>query len=79
MHPQIAEIVEGLVARRKYIYLCTNALLLEEKLECSRPVSTSFFGAHGWPEGAPRFCGVPRRRIRDRGGGHRKAVKAGFA
>ena len=33
MHPQIAEIVEGLVARKKYIYLCTNALLLKEKLD----------------------------------------------
>ena len=32
MHPQIGEIVEGLVARKKYIYLCTNALLLKEKL-----------------------------------------------
>ena len=26
MHPQIVEIVDGLVARKKYIYLCTNAL-----------------------------------------------------
>ncbi len=33
LHPQIKEIVEGLIARRKYIYLCTNALLLKEKLE----------------------------------------------
>ena len=32
MHPQIGEIVEGLVARKKYIYLCTNALLLKEKI-----------------------------------------------
>src|ERR1700747_3829553 len=32
MHPQIAEIVKGLVARKKYIYLCTNALLLKEKM-----------------------------------------------
>src|SRR3979490_2937844 len=30
MHPQIGEIVAGLVERKKYIYLCTNALLLEE-------------------------------------------------
>src|SRR5580658_8396524 len=28
MHPEIDKIVEGLVARKKYIYLCTNALLL---------------------------------------------------
>ncbi|NDQ55709.1 MAG: adenosyl-hopene transferase HpnH [Acidipila sp.] len=33
MHPRIAEIVEGLVARKKYVYLCTNGLLLREKLD----------------------------------------------
>ncbi len=32
LHPHIKEIVEGLVARRKYVYLCTNAILLKEKL-----------------------------------------------
>ena len=29
IHNEIGEIVEGLVARKKYIYLCTNALLLK--------------------------------------------------
>ncbi len=33
LHPQIGEIVRQLIARRKYIYLCTNALLLKKKLE----------------------------------------------
>ncbi|MBL0926046.1 MAG: adenosyl-hopene transferase HpnH [Phycisphaerales bacterium] len=33
LHPQIKEIVEGLVARRKYVYVCTNALLLKQRLE----------------------------------------------
>src|ERR1039457_614502 len=33
LHPEIKEIVEGLVARKKYIYLCTNDLLLKEKIE----------------------------------------------
>lgn len=33
MHPQMAEIVRGLVERKKYIYLCTNALLLKERLD----------------------------------------------
>ena len=32
LYPDIGELVERLVQRRKYIYLCTNALLLEEKL-----------------------------------------------
>jgi hopanoid biosynthesis associated radical SAM protein HpnH len=33
MHSKIDEIVRGLIARGKYIYLCTNALLLKEKLD----------------------------------------------
>jgi hopanoid biosynthesis associated radical SAM protein HpnH len=33
LYPYIKELVEALVARRKYIYLCTNAILLKEKLE----------------------------------------------
>ena len=46
MHPQIGEIVEGLVARRKYIYLCTNALLLEEKLHLFKPSKYLSFSVH---------------------------------
>ncbi len=33
LYPHIAELVRELVTRRKYIYLCTNAILLKEKLE----------------------------------------------
>ncbi|GAA1017473.1 hopanoid biosynthesis associated radical SAM protein HpnH [Acrocarpospora pleiomorpha] len=33
MHPQIADIVRELTARRKYVYLCTNALLIPKKLD----------------------------------------------
>ncbi len=33
LHPQIGGIVKALVARKKYIYLCTNALLLKQRLE----------------------------------------------
>src|ERR1700710_815667 len=33
IHPEIGAIVDGLVARKKYIYLCTNALLLKRKLK----------------------------------------------
>ncbi|MGC2108576.1 MAG: adenosyl-hopene transferase HpnH [Candidatus Korobacteraceae bacterium] len=46
MHPQIAEIVEGLVARKKYIYLCTNALLLKEKLDLFQPSKYLTFSVH---------------------------------
>jgi hopanoid biosynthesis associated radical SAM protein HpnH len=33
MYPEIGRLVEELVRRRKYVYLCTNALLLKDKLE----------------------------------------------
>jgi hopanoid biosynthesis associated radical SAM protein HpnH len=33
MYPEIGRLVRELVARRKYVYLCTNALLLREKLQ----------------------------------------------
>lgn len=33
LYPMIGELVEKLVIRKKYIYLCTNALVLKEKLE----------------------------------------------
>ena len=46
MHPQIAEIVAGLIARKKYIYLCTNALLLREKLDLFTPSKFLTFSVH---------------------------------
>ena len=46
MHPQIGEIVTGLVARKKYIYLCTNALLLKEKLHLFQPSKYLTFSVH---------------------------------
>jgi hopanoid biosynthesis associated radical SAM protein HpnH len=46
LHPQIKEIVEGLVARKKYIYLCTNALLLKEKIDLFKPSKYLTFSVH---------------------------------
>ena len=46
MHPLIHEIVAGLVERKKYIYLCTNALLLEEKLDQFKPSKYLNFSVH---------------------------------
>lgn len=46
MHSRIGEIVEGLVARKKYIYLCTNALLLQEKLHLFKPSKYLSFSVH---------------------------------
>jgi len=46
LHPEIVEIVEGLIAQGRYIYLCTNALLLSKKLENFRPHKQLSFSVH---------------------------------
>ncbi len=46
LHPQIHEIVDGLVARKKYIYLCTNAIRLEEHLDRFQPSKYLTFSVH---------------------------------
>jgi hopanoid biosynthesis associated radical SAM protein HpnH len=37
IHPEIDEIVRQLVAKKKFVYLCTNALLMEKKLDKFTP------------------------------------------
>lgn len=46
LHPQIDEIVAGLVARKKYVYLCTNAILLEKHLDLFTPSKYLSFSVH---------------------------------
>src|SRR5919106_1068975 len=37
LHPGIVEMVEALIARKRFVYLCTNAVLLRRKLDKFRP------------------------------------------
>jgi hopanoid biosynthesis associated radical SAM protein HpnH len=46
LHPQIVEIVDGLIARKKYIYLCTNALELKRRLDEFKPSKYLTFSVH---------------------------------
>ena len=46
LHPQIDAIVAGLVARKKFVYLCTNALLLEKALPKFTPSPYFTFSVH---------------------------------
>ncbi len=46
LHKEIGEIVAGIVARRKFVYLCTNALLLEKRLELFTPTPYLTFSVH---------------------------------
>ena len=46
LHPDIGEIVAGLVQRKKYVYLCTNAIKLEESLDQFTPSKYLSFSVH---------------------------------
>jgi hopanoid biosynthesis associated radical SAM protein HpnH len=46
IHKEIGEIVKGIVARKKFVSLCTNALLLEKKLHLFEPSPYLFFSVH---------------------------------
>ena len=37
LHPQIAEIVEALLERKRFVYLCTNGVLLRRKMDRFKP------------------------------------------
>jgi hopanoid biosynthesis associated radical SAM protein HpnH len=46
IHKDIGAIVKGIVARKKFVSLCTNALLLEKKLKEFEPSPYLFFSVH---------------------------------
>jgi hopanoid biosynthesis associated radical SAM protein HpnH len=46
IYPEIAELVRQTTARKKHVYLCTNGLKLEEKLEAFQASSRLFINVH---------------------------------
>ncbi|MCZ6876298.1 MAG: adenosyl-hopene transferase HpnH [bacterium] len=46
LHPQIDQITAGLIARKKFVYLCTNALLLEKAIPKFSPSPYFSFSVH---------------------------------
>ncbi|HET7586576.1 MAG TPA: adenosyl-hopene transferase HpnH [Gammaproteobacteria bacterium] len=46
IHKEIVEIVEGITARKKFVYLCTNAILLKQKLHLFKPSPYLTFSVH---------------------------------
>ena len=46
IHKDIVPIVEGIIARKKFVYLCTNGLLLEKRLEKFTPSPYLTFSVH---------------------------------
>jgi hopanoid biosynthesis associated radical SAM protein HpnH len=46
LHKEIGEIVAGIVARKRFVYLCTNGLLLEKRLHLFTPSRYLTFSVH---------------------------------
>jgi hopanoid biosynthesis associated radical SAM protein HpnH len=46
LHKEIGQIVAGIIARKKFVSLCTNALLLEKKLHLFTPSPYLTFSVH---------------------------------
>ncbi len=46
LHRELPQIVEGIIARKKFVYLCTNALLMEKKLNQYKPSPYFVWSVH---------------------------------
>jgi hopanoid biosynthesis associated radical SAM protein HpnH len=46
IHPEIHEIAAALIKRKKFVYLCTNALLMEKKLDQYQPSPYFVWSVH---------------------------------
>jgi len=46
LHKEIHTVVQGIIKRRKFVYLCTNALLLEKKMHLFEPSPYFCFSIH---------------------------------
>lgn len=79
MHSRIGEIVAGLVERKKYVYLCTNGLLLKEKLHLFTPSKFLSFSVHMDGQKAHHEFSVCREGAYDiTAAGMREAIQRGF-
>ena len=65
MHPQIDVLVAELIKRKKYVFLCTNALLIPKKMDKFKPSRYfAWVGAHRRPARTARRVGVQGGRVR---------------
>lgn len=46
IHKEMPQIVEGIIARKKFVYLCTNALLLKKRIDDYTPSPYLTFSIH---------------------------------
>ncbi len=77
IHKEIGEIVAEIVKRRRFVYLCTNALLLEKKLHLFRPSPYLTFSVHLDGLREEHDKAVDRKGVFDRAVKAIKAVREG--
>jgi hopanoid biosynthesis associated radical SAM protein HpnH len=46
LHKELPQVVEGIIGRGKYVYLCTNALLLKKRIDDYKPSPYLTFSIH---------------------------------
>lgn len=46
LHKEMPQIIEGIIARKKFVYLCTNALLLKKRIKDYTPSPYLTFSVH---------------------------------
>ncbi len=79
IYPGIGELVSGILKRRKHIYLCTNGVFLEKKLDLFKPTSRLFFNVHLDGMRKTHDIAVEREGVFDQAiAGIKAAKKAGF-
>jgi hopanoid biosynthesis associated radical SAM protein HpnH len=69
IYPKIGELIDGLVSLRRYVYLCTNGLLLANSLDKLRPSRRLLLNVH--IDGPPEVHDV----IVERAGAYESAVR----
>lgn len=79
IYPGIGDLVKGILQRRKHIYLCTNGVFLEKKLDLFKPTSRLFFNVHLDGMRKTHDIAVEREGVFDQAiEGIKAAKKAGF-
>jgi hopanoid biosynthesis associated radical SAM protein HpnH len=79
MYPQIGELVSGILARNKNIYLCTNGMFIRKRLEEFSPDRRFFFNVHlDGLEKTHDICVEREGVFREAIEGIRAAKRAGF-
>jgi MoaA/NifB/PqqE/SkfB family radical SAM enzyme len=78
IHPEIDVIAAELIKRKKFVYLCTNALLMEKKLDLFKPSPYFAWAVHIDGLRERHDAGRARGRLRQGGRGDQGGQGAGF-